>query len=202
MVSLSLVCVYVCVCMCVCVCVCVCVYVCVCVCVCGVCVCVCVVCVCVCVCLSVCVCVCVCVCVTHNHCSNIIMIVCYTMEITMKYIPLWRQCAFTSNKRTYILFLWSFSIQFHLCTLILIIDMPTGELLNEFTRNPTLLIFHGLFPLSPEILMELITLCGIGLSILAIVFSQMRSMGLFAIIWLLYLSCYKVRSLSTWFCLL
>lgn len=78
-------------------------------------------------------------------------------------------------------------------------NMPTGELLNEFTRNPTLLIFHGLFPLSPEILMELITLCGIGLSILAIVFSQMRSMGLFAIIWLLYLSCYKVGGVFMWF---
>ena len=96
-----------------------------------------------------------------------------------------------------------FQLNLRICQLLLYIfvsvitpDMNFKQMLSEFTRSPTLFVFLGLLPLSPEAFMEVIAIFGILLSMAGIVFSQMRSVGMFAILWVLYLSCYKVSMAS------
>ena len=67
--------------------------------------------------------------------------------------------------------------------------MPLLSQLQEF---PSLLIFHSLLGIPPSVAMEICCLVGAVLAMLVMIFRALRCTVMFAMLWVLYLSLYKV----------
>ena len=67
-----------------------------------------------------------------------------------------------------------------------------GSWVSQLRAFPSLLLFHGSLQLSPSVAMELCCLAGVLLGLAALVFRAMRCSLTFLLLWLLYLSLYKV----------
>lgn len=75
-----------------------------------------------------------------------------------------------------------------------------GSWLSRFMAFPSLLQFHQSLGLSPSVTMELLCVIGALLSLLMMVFRAMRCSLLFATLFILYLSVYKVYNAATFIC--
>ena len=64
--------------------------------------------------------------------------------------------------------------------------------ISQFKKFPSLVIFHSLLRLPPSVVMELCCLVGGVLAIFMMVFRGLRCTLMFGILWILYLSLYKV----------
>ena len=67
-----------------------------------------------------------------------------------------------------------------------------SSILTSLRSFPSLLIFHGYLQLSPSHTMELCCVVGALLAFLMMIFRAMRCSLMFAVLWFLYLSVYKV----------
>lgn len=68
-------------------------------------------------------------------------------------------------------------------------DVPLLSQLQDF---PSLLLFHSLLHIPPSIAMELCCLVGGVLAMLMMIFRTLRCTVMFSMLWILYLSLYKV----------
>lgn len=70
--------------------------------------------------------------------------------------------------------------------------MSLTTFLTFLRTFPSVLVFHGHLQLTPSIAMELCCVAGALLAFIMMIFRAMRCTLLFAVLWFLYLSVYKV----------
>ncbi len=63
---------------------------------------------------------------------------------------------------------------------------------KQYLKFPSLLIYHDVFGLSPEHMMELTCVLGAVLSMAVMLFTAMRCSLVFLVLWVFYLSLVKV----------
>ena len=87
---------------------------------------------------------------------------------------------------------------FHLEKIFGILTTGNETYLARFKAFPSLLIFSMEVGLPPHLGMELCCLVGAVLSLCVMAFRAMRSSIVFVLLWLLYLSVYKVSEARAW----
>ena len=78
-------------------------------------------------------------------------------------------------------------------------DIKWLQLWSEFVKSPTFLVGSYWAGLSPAAGMELCCLLGVALAIAVTLFDIARSAPVMLLLWLLYLSVYKVGQVFLWF---
>ncbi len=63
-------------------------------------------------------------------------------------------------------------------------------------KFPSLVLFHSSIGVSPSVAMEICCVVGVVMSFLAMVLRPLRCTIVFALLWTLYLSLFKVRGVS------